>query len=176
MGFGFWNYPIAFPPAPPRALWFFYQAPPGDLPLALGVAGWGCWKAATLDTGRARALALVPFAPLVVPLLNQQRLYRGLWPPIQWAVGAAEAPVHAPMDAWHDYEMVWGQHTSRFRVDERVVLADAPSPRGPLCAVLWMDNQYLIVTPQGRLGWGLLDLEAPQWLEIAGLEVAHAQE
>ncbi|RRR67172.1 MAG: hypothetical protein EI684_19400 [Candidatus Viridilinea halotolerans] len=171
MGFGFWNYPIALPPAPPRALWFFYQAPPGNLPLAMGVAGGGCWKAATIDTGRARALALAPFAPLVVPLLRLPRLFRGLWPPIQWAVGVAETPVRVPMEAWHEYELVWGATTSCFRVDGRVVLADAPSPRGPLCAVIWMDNQYLIVTPQGRLGWGLLDLAGPQWLEVERLEL-----
>jgi hypothetical protein len=32
--------------------------------------------------------------------------------------------------------------------------------------VAWIDNQYAIVTPTGRPGFGLLDVPAPQWLEI----------
>lgn len=171
MGFGLWNYPLVLPPALPRALWFFYQSPPGNLPLAMGVPGAGCWKVATLDTGRTRALALLPFAPLVVPLLRQPRLFQGLWPPIQWAVGVSEASVPVPMDAWHDYVIEWGHTTSRFLVDGRVVLDNAPSPRGPLCTVIWIDNQYLVVTPQGHFAWGLLDLVGPQWLEVERLEL-----
>jgi hypothetical protein len=38
--------------------------------------------------------------------------------------------------------------------------------------VAWIDNQYLIVTPQGRLGWGLLDAPGEQWLEIADLRLS----
>lgn len=170
MGFGLWNYPIAWPPAPPRALWFFYGSPPGDMALAVGVPGSG-WKAATIDTGRARALALLPLAPIAVPLMWSPPLYRGLWPPIQRAVGVAEALARVPMTAWHDYVIEWGERTSRFLVDGRVVLAEAPSPRGPLCLVLWIDNQYLVATPQGRLAWGMLDLPAAQWLEIAALSL-----
>jgi hypothetical protein len=169
-GFGFWNYPITWPPAPPRALWFFHGSPPGDLPLALGVPGVG-WKAATVDTGRPRALALLPLAPVAVPLMWSPPLYRGLWPPIQRAVGVAEALVRTPMAAWHDYVIEWGERTSRFLVDGRIVLDEAPSPRGPLCLVAWIDNQYLVATPQGRLAWGLLDAPAPQWLEIAALMI-----
>ncbi|PDW01466.1 hypothetical protein [Candidatus Viridilinea mediisalina] len=171
MGFGLWNYPLVLPPALPRALWFFYQSPPGNLPLALGVPGAGCWKAATIDTGRTRALALLPFAPLVVPLLHQPRLFQGLWPPIQWAVGVSEARVQVPMETWHDYVIEWGHTTSRFLVDGRIVLENAPSPRGPLCTVIWVDNQYLVLTPQGQVAWGLLDVAGPQWLAVERLEL-----
>jgi hypothetical protein len=164
-GFGFWNYPIA-PLRPPRAIWFFYGSPPGSLPLAAGVPGSG-WKAATVDAGRARALMLLPLAPLVVPLLSVPALYRGLYPPIQRAVGVAEALVPAPMTGWHEYVIEWGVRTSRFLVDGRVVLDEAPSPRGPLCFVAWVDNQYLVLTPQGRVRWGLLEVPGRQWLELA---------
>ncbi len=30
------------------------------------------------------------------------------------------------------------------------------SPHGPLGFIAWIDNQYAIVTPQGRLGWGIV--------------------
>jgi hypothetical protein len=170
-GFGLWNYPLRLPPVLPRAIWFFHGSPPGDLPLALGVPGHSCWKAATVDTGRPRALALLPLAPVAVPLMWSPPLYRGLWPPIQRAVGVAEAPVRTAMTEWHDYVIEWGERTSRLLVDGRVVLDDAPSPRGPLCLVAWIDNQYLLATPQGRLAWGLLDVPEPQWLEIAALMI-----
>ncbi len=169
-GFGFWNYPIAAPLRPPRAIWFFYASPPADLPLAQGVPGHG-WKAAVIDTGRPQALALLPLAPLVVPLLHAPTLYRGLYPLIQRAVSVAETLVHAPMERWHEYVIEWGPRVSRFLVDGRVVLDEAPSPRGPLCFVSWVDNQYLVVTPQGRVRWGLLDVPERQWLELAAVDL-----
>jgi hypothetical protein len=46
------------------------------------------------------------------------------------------------------------------------VLQGAPSPRGPLGLVIWIDNQYLIVHPTGRLEHGILPLPHTQWLEI----------
>lgn len=168
-GFGFWNYPFVRPRAP-RAVWFFFGSPPGDMPLALGVPGHGC-KAATVDTGRPRALALLPLAPLLVPLFWVPPLFRGLYPPIQRAVGVAEAMVRGPLEQWHEYVIEWGERTSRFLVDGRVLLDEAPSPRGPLCFVAWIDNQYLVLTPQGRVGWGLLAAPGPQWLELAGLRI-----
>lgn len=164
-GFGFWNYPIVPPPRPPRAIWFFHGSPPNDMPLAAGVPGRG-WKAATVDTGRPQALALLPLAPVAVPLMWSPPLYRGLYPLIQRAAGVAEALVRAPMTEWHEYVIEWGVRKSRFLVDGRVVLDEAPSPRGPLCFVAWVDNQYLVLTPQGELRWGLLDAPERQWLEI----------
>jgi hypothetical protein len=47
----------------------------------------------------------------------------------------------------------------------------APSPRGPLGFVMWLDNQYMVVTPWGRLGWGLLDEPGCQWMEVDWLAV-----
>lgn len=169
-GFGLWNYPFTLPPRPPRAIWFFYGSPPNDMPLAVGVPGHG-WKAAVVDTGRPRALALLPFAPLVVPLLHFPALYRGLYPPIQRAAGVAEALARAPLEQWHEYVIEWGERRSRFLVDGCVVLDDAPSPRGPLCFVAWLDNQYLVLTPQGRVRWGLLEVQQRQWLELAEVRI-----
>jgi hypothetical protein len=167
-GFGLWNYPQAWPPALPRAVWFFYASPPADMPLAQGVPGHG-WKAATIDSGRPQALALLPLAPLAVPLMRSRTLSPKIWPPIQRAVGVAEALAPAAMDEWHEYTIVWGERTSTLSVDGAPALADAPSPRGPLCFVAWVDNQYLVATPQGRFAWGLLDAPGEQYLEFGGL-------
>ncbi len=169
-GFGFWNYPWAGMPALPRAIWFFFGSPPGDLPLADGVPGHG-WKAAVIDSGRPQALALLPFAPLAVLLMRRPVWYRRLWPRIQRAVGIAEAALAVSLEQWHTYEIDWGVQQSTLRVDGRVVLAGVPSPRGPLCFVAWIDNQYALITPQGRFGWGLLTAEE-QGMEIADLAIS----
>jgi hypothetical protein len=139
--------------------------------LALGVPGRG-WKAAAIDTGRPSALAMLPMAPLAVPLMHSYAGYRVLWPHIQRAVGVAEALVTSPMDAWHRYEIVWGERFSSLAVDGETVLEGVLSPRGPMCFVAWIDNQYLIVTPQGRFGWGLLDASGEQWVELDELSIS----
>jgi hypothetical protein len=173
-GFGFWNDPFwmtgKYLPALPRAIWFFYASPDSDMQLDCRVPGHG-WKAATIDAANLAAIALVPLAPLAVPLMNLAPVHRTVWPVVQRAVKVREAELEADMTAWHTYVLEWGSHAARFSLDGRPVLDDAPSPRGPLGLVVWLDNQYMVVTPRGRLGWGLLDVPGPQWLEVSRLIV-----
>jgi hypothetical protein len=173
-GFGFWNDPFmmtgARMPALPRALWFFYGSPPSNLKLDLQTPGDG-WKAATIDALRPIALLLAPLAPLAVVLMNVPPLCRILWPPIQRAINVREAVVEAEMTQWHTYILEWGLERTRFCVDDEPVLEDAPSPRGSLGFVMWLDNQYMVVTPQGRFRWGLLDVPNRQWMEIERLAI-----
>ena len=173
-GFGLWNHPFAPGgglPALPRALWFFYASPPSDMQLALDVPGYG-WKAAAIDATRPSALALIPFAPLVLLLNRSRRFYRRVWPIVQRGLRIAEKSL--PFDLmtdWHTYSIEWRIDRAMLSVDGRIVLeTDRPS-RGRMGFVAWIDNQYAIVTPTGRLGFGLLDLPAPQWLEIKTSEV-----
>jgi hypothetical protein len=181
-GFGFWNDPFmmtgARMPALPRAVWFFYGSPPSNMKLDLHTPGHG-WKAATIDALRPAALLLAPFAPLAVLLMNLRPLYRALWPPIQRALNVREATVGAEtcdepgrtMTGWHTYAIKWGTERVRFSVDGEAVLENAPSPRGPLGFVMWLDNQYMVVTPPGGVGWGLLDVPGCQWMEVDHLAI-----
>jgi hypothetical protein len=143
-GFGFWNDPFLMTgirrPTLPRAIWFFHASPPSDMKLDLDVPGYG-WKAATIDATRPGALLMAPFAPAAVLLMNLRPIYRALWPFIQRAVNVQETLLDAEMSEWYTYSIEWGSKEARFSVDGRTVLEDAPSPRGPLGFVMWIDNQ-----------------------------------
>ena len=168
-GFGFWNDPFlmtgARAPALPRAIWFFHASPPSDMRLDLHTPGYG-WKAATIDSTRPNALLVAPLAPLAVLLMNLPPIYRALWPTIQRALNIKETIVDVEMTEWHTYVIEWGTERSKFTVDGSTVLENAPSPRGPLGFVMWLDNQYMVVTPWGRFGWGLLHVSGRQWMEV----------
>ena len=173
-GFGFWNDPFAMAGprrwSLPRAIWFFFASRPSDMALALDVPGAG-WKAATLDAWRWPFLALAPTAPVGFLLMRRRWLYRRLWPVAQAAMGVSERLLQVDMTQWHTYRIEWGVRQARFLVDGIPVLADACSPGGRLGCVLWIDNQSMVVTPQGRLRHGLLATTEQQWMEVSDLEI-----
>lgn len=173
-GFGFWNDPFLMTglrmPALPRAIWFFYASAPSNIKLTLGTPGWG-WKAATIDALRPVAFFLALLAPGALLAMNLPAVYRRWWPSIQRALHIEEAVVPHSMIDWHDYTIEWAVGRARFLVDGVPVLENAPSPHGPLGFVLWLDNQYLVVTPQGRFRWGLLAAPGRQWLEVDWLSI-----
>jgi len=173
-GFGFWNDPFMMTgwrwPALPRVIWFFYSSPPSNMKLDLHTPGHG-WKAATLDAGRWPFFALLPSAPLAVPLMNIGPLYRTFWPIGQKAIRVSEAVVPVEMTEWHTYHLDWQKKSAHFEVDGQTVLACVTPPRGPLGFVLWLDNQFMVATPWGRFNYGLLDGPGEQWLEISQLEI-----
>ena len=168
-GFGFWNEP--FVPVGharlrlPRAVWFFFGAPPHNMALARDVPGWG-WKAATLDASRLPAVALFPFAPIGFLLMRVPALYRRLWPVAQRAIGVSEALVPADLGEPHTYELAWRAQSVTFRLDGQTFHQARTSPRGPLGFIAWIDNQYAIVTPQGRIRFGVQPNEREQWLAL----------
>lgn len=173
-GFGFWNDPLVMTgprlPALPRAIWFFHGSPHNNIKLDLDTPGCG-WKAATVDANRLPAYLLAPTLPLAVPLMNIRPIYRALWPTGQRAIGAREALLGADMTAWHTYDLAWGAHGAEFCVDGRVILRTDTAPRGRLGFVMWIDNQAMVATPWGRVGWRTLPVEQQQWMEIAELRI-----
>lgn len=175
-GFGFWNHP--YDPVRglnglrlPRALWFFHSTPPNDMPLALDVPGHG-WKCATFDAANWRFLSLLPAAPLGFRLMRIPALYRRLWPVGQRAIGVGEHLLDAEtIYTPHDYALEWQTDHVTFMVDGETVYQSHQSPRGPLGFVAWVDNQYAIVTPQGRFGFGLVNAPESQTLHIENLAI-----
>jgi len=172
-GFGFWNDPFLMTslrlPALPRAAWFFFASPPSDMKLALQVPGHG-WKAAAIDALRPASLLLAPAALPAVLLMHVRPFYRRLWPRFQRALNVAEALLDVEMRDWQTYVLEWDRQHARFTVSGGHVL-EAPAPRGPLGFVLWMDNQYLVATPQGRLRYGRLNVPGEQWMDVEHLSI-----
>jgi hypothetical protein len=76
----------------------------------------------------------------------------------------------APTD-WHRYRLEWGPNRALFEVDNARVFESAVSPNPPLGLVIWVDNQYAAFTPEGRIGFGVLENPEPAWLEIKDLEI-----
>lgn len=175
-GFGFWNQPVMpgqVIPRLPCAVWFFFGSPPSEMALARGIPGHG-WKAATIDASRLPFLLLAPAAPLGFLAMHLPALYRLLWPVGQWAVGVSEAMINpdvADLHEPHTYRLDWLPNTARFYVDDRLILQTPYAPRGPLGFVAWLDNQYAVVTPQGRLGLGLIDVPDREWLALDSIVI-----
>lgn len=174
-GFGLWNHP--FVPGErgvrlPKALWFFFAAPPNDMRLALDQPGHG-WKAATFDATRPAFLALLPAAPLGFALMRVPALYRRLWPLGQRALGVHETQLDPVLlTTPHDYGLDWMPDGVTFSVDGVAVYHAAVQIGGPLGFIAWIDNQYAVVTPQGRVGFGLVPVPAAQALVIDRLHLS----
>ncbi|QPC83942.1 hypothetical protein G4Y79_06065 [Phototrophicus methaneseepsis] len=168
-GFGFWNYP--FQPGQrrfrlPQALWFFFGAPPNNMALALDVPGDG-FKAATFNAQRWQFLAMLPVALPGFLLMRIPALYRSLWPIGQQALGVSEAALSRDLlAAPHTYTLDWLPDEATFRVDGQVVLHTKQVPHTSLGFIVWVDNQYAIVTPQGQFNFGVTPVEASQSLTI----------
>jgi hypothetical protein len=174
-GFGFWNAPFADPsmkwPRLPQAVWFFYASPPSDLPLPMVGKGQG-WFMGTIDAGTKTAVSTIPFAPLFL-LLNRSRRFRvRYWPIVRRRLGISYKPLAVKMTDWHQYRLDWRAEGCLFYVDGELVYQTPFSPRGPLGFVCWLDNQYMVLTRNGRFRWGTLPLAEAQWLEVADLQIA----
>ncbi|MEZ4633508.1 MAG: family 16 glycosylhydrolase [Caldilineaceae bacterium] len=173
-GFGFWNDPFLMTggcmPVLPKALWFFYASPPSNMKLALDTPGWG-WKAAGIDAARLPFFLLAPTAPIAIPLMRIGALYRRLWPIGQRAIGVCERALTSTMADWHVYTIDWGRDAVHFFVDGAPVHTCDTSPSGPLGLVVWIDNQFMRITPWGELGYGVIARPGHQSLWVDWLSL-----
>ena len=72
---------------------------------------------------------------------------------------------------WHRYRLEWRETRVSFEVDDIQVFESPISPDPPLGSVIWIDNQYAAFTPEGKIGFGVLENPEPAWLEIKELEL-----
>ncbi len=173
-GFGFWNH--AFMPEQrsfrlPQAIWFLLTSPENNIALAHGIAGHG-WKAAAINARSWRFLALLPTAPLGFLLMRRRLLNDALWPVAQRTLGVSEALLDAELlRDFNSYSIDWRAGRAIFTIDGEVVHRAEHVARGPLGFIAWIDNQYAVVTPQGKFKWGLLAADE-QSLEISDIQIS----
>jgi len=72
---------------------------------------------------------------------------------------------------WHRYSLYWREDRVSFEVDDALVFESPVSPHPPLGLVIWIDNQYAAFTPEGKIGFGILENPEPAWLEVKDLEL-----
>jgi hypothetical protein len=179
-GFGLWNNPFGMAilkgaemlrlPALPNTAWFFFASPPNYLSLRDDLPAQG-ELAAVFRSVRLPAPLLV-LGALALPLLlwrpaarRLRRLARRFVQ--QEAMQLAVSPLE-----WHTYELSWQAHEVAFWIDSVMVLKTDLAPRGPLGLVIWVDNQYAALPPDGRVGFGTLENSEPAWIEIRDLVVS----
>jgi len=177
-GFGLWNDPfgVAFVkggglhlPVLPNAAWFFFASPENYLSLRDDLPANGA-LAATFSSPRRLPLRAIGLAPLL-PLIS--------FPPIAcWFRRQAQRfinqdSVHLNVDTtqWHQYRLSWGKDYVTFSLDGEVLLQTSVVPHGPLGLVLWIDNQYAVVSLERGFGFGVLATSEPQWLELRDLRL-----
>ncbi len=174
-GFGFWNAPYGDPTRHrltlPQAAWYFFASAPNDLPFAPGMPGRG-WFAATIDARSPSAIGLIPLAPALLALNQFAGTRRRTWPAVRRWLGIHATAIETPMTQWHTYRLEWRAGSVRFTIDGTTLLETPHAPHGPLGFVCWLDNQYLVLTPRGRFGAGVLSTSAAQWLEIADFHLS----
>jgi len=169
-GFGFWNDPFGVSLRPfrplsalPNAAWFFFASKQNYLSFRDDKPAQGflaqVFRAQSFDVRLVPAVLAFPFA--------RRATRRWLGRMIDEDGSALSVdPVQ-----WHAYSLRWGEERVVFEVDGAVVLETPVSPRPPLGLVIWIDNQYAAFTPEGRMGGGILKLDAPAWLEIENVEL-----
>lgn len=185
-GFGLWNDPFSLAlgfgggtrrlPTLPNAAWFFFASPPNYLCLRDDLPAQGP-LAATFCSPQLPAAALAP-GTLALPLLGLRptaRLLRRLARRVirQDAARLLFGSRHAGSapTAWHRYTIHWKPAQTTFLVDDKPALETDITPHGPLGLVIWVDNQYAALPPDGRLAYGTLPNPEAAWIEITDLKV-----
>lgn len=172
-GFGLWNDPFGLAflqgggvrlPALPNTAWFFFASPPNYLSLRDDLPAAG----ALAMTFRSPGWHSILFLPtiLLTPLLLARPLVRGIRRLARRVVQQdAVALTTNPVER-HNYRIDWDIDRTTFYVDGKLVLETIVVPAGPLGLVIWLDNQYAAIPPDGRLGYGTLPNQQPSWIEI----------
>ncbi len=92
----------------------------------------------------------------------------------RWRSGAMRADERLlPHDLgeWHDYSLTWTRESVRYAIDGAEVHVCHDPPRTRMGFVAWIDNQYMVATPQGDFGQGVAPVERARGLEIAALRL-----
>jgi hypothetical protein len=185
-GFGLWNDPFGLSlgfggnpfrlPALPNAVWFFGASKESYLSFASG-----------LDMGEKSTLRTRPSAAngflaqtFRSPRFHSSLMLAGLAFPFSRkttrrllgkVIGEDGINLSVDVTQWHRYSLGWREDQVSFAVDDVQVFESLVSPNPPLGLVIWIDNQFAAFTPEGKIGFGVLENPEPAWLEIKDIDL-----
>jgi hypothetical protein len=180
-GFGFWNDPFGMTlirgtqfrlPVLPNAVWFFFASSQNHISLHDDLPGNGQLYATFKSPARLPAkLALsIPLLPLVV-----------IPPVARWLrkIGSQYIQQDALLlnhdsTTWHLYEIEWRSDQVVCYLDGNPLLQTGVVPHGPLGLVVWIDNQYASLPPDGHVAYGTQANGQRAWIEVNSLHLTLA--
>jgi hypothetical protein len=173
-GFGLWNDPFSFSmgfgggtrhlPTLPNTIWFFFASPQNHLSLRDDLPAEGN-LAAIFRSPNLPQIMLLP-GIFLLPLFfipPAARLFRRLARNI---IRQETVRFDTDLTQWHHYKLVWEAQRVHFLLDGCTLLERALAPSAPLGFVMWIDNQFLAWTSNGRFDYGYLETARPAWIEI----------
>ena len=188
-GFGLWNDPFGLSfgfggnpfrlPTLPNAVWFFGASKENYLSFGGRVGEDVHLHLAQVQVSRPPANGFIAqtfhsprFHPLLIPaglaLPFSRKTTRRL---LGKVIGEDGVALSVDITQWHRYRLEWRETRVSLEVDEVQVFESPVSPNPPLGLVIWIDNQYAAFTPDGKIGFGVLENPEPAWLEIKELEL-----
>lgn len=189
-GFGLWNDPFGFSlgfggnpfrmPALPNAIWFFGASEESYLSFGNPRAerrrsnpdGPREREGVAANGFIAQTFRAPKFHPSLIPaglaLPFSRKLTRQMLGNI---IDEDGIRLSVDVTQWHRYKLEWREERVSFAVDNVQVFESNVSPNSPLGLVIWIDNQYAAFTPEGKIGFGVLENPEPAWLELDELTV-----
>ena len=184
-GFGLWNDPFGLSlgfggnpfrlPTPPNAAWFFGASEESYL----------SFRDLRHITGRDDLAPTEPVNGFLAqtfraPKFHPWLMLAGLTIPFsrlkarRWMGKVIEddgVRLDVDVTQWHRYSLDWREMRVSFKVDDALVFESQVSPHPPLGTVIWIDNQFAAFTPEGKIGFGVLENPEPAWLEVKDMEL-----
>jgi len=181
-GFGLWNDPFGLSlgfggnpfrlPTLPNAVWFFGASAESYLSFRDTSSGGLDTHPPATNGFLAQTFRSPKFHPLLIPagmaLPFSRKITRRFMGKV---IGEDGVRLNLDVTQWHRYRLDWREERVSFTVDDAQVLESSVSPKAPLGFVIWIDNQYAAFTPEGKIGFGVLENPEPAWLEIKEIEV-----
>ena len=172
-GFGLWNDPFGMSlgfggnpfhlPMLPNAVWFFSASAHNYLSFTDDKPAQG-FLAQTFRAPR--------FHPLLIPAgLNLPFRRRAARKLLGRVIEEDSKALRLDVTQWHAYRFEWGPKRVRFYVDDLQAFESTVRPNPPLGLIIWIDNQYAAFTPEGKIGFGVLENTEPAWIEITDLRL-----
>ncbi|MFN8414082.1 MAG: hypothetical protein U0Z26_17010, partial [Anaerolineales bacterium] len=170
-GFGLWNDPFGMSlgfggnpfrlPALPNAVWFFSASSQNYLSFTNDKPAQG-FLAQSFHSPKFHPLLMA--AGLALPF--SRKVTRNL---LSKVIHEDASALSVDVTQWHEYRFEWSQKRVLFYIDHALVFESPVSPNPPLGLIIWIDNQFAAFTPEGKIGFGVLENSEPAWIEIKEL-------